>query len=88
MPSDLAVILTEAMQCILLLLLNRFSRVRLLATPWTAAHQAPPSMGFFQARVLEWGAIAFSSSVFYAYFNYACPPGWSGDESVQLRSDG
>ena len=21
------------------------SRVRLLATPWTAAHQAPPSMG-------------------------------------------
>ena len=37
-----------------------FSRVQLLATPWTAAYQAPPSMGFFQARVLEWGAIAFS----------------------------
>ena len=36
------------------------SRVQLLATPWTAAYQAPPSMGFFQARVLEWGAIAFS----------------------------
>ena len=31
-----------------------------LATPWTAAFQAPPSMGFFQAKVLEWGAIAFS----------------------------
>ena len=30
------------------------------ATPWTAAYQAPPSMGFFQARVLEWGAIDFS----------------------------
>ena len=30
------------------------------ATPWTSAYQAPPSMGFFQARVLEWGAIAFS----------------------------
>ena len=29
-----------------LLLLNHFSRVRLLATPWTAAYQAPPSMGF------------------------------------------
>ena len=27
----------------------------LLATPWTAAYQAPPSMGFFQARVVEWG---------------------------------
>ena len=38
------------------------SHVRLLVTPWTAAYQAPPSMGFFQARALEWGAIAFSTS--------------------------
>ena len=30
----------------LLLLLSRFSRVRLCATPETAAHQAPPSLGF------------------------------------------
>ena len=90
-----------------LLLLSRFSRVQLYVTPYTAAHQAPPSLGFsrqehwsglpfpfpmqeseksevaqscptlrnlmdcsppgssihgiFQARVLEWGAIAFSS---------------------------
>ena len=29
-----------------LLLLSRFSRVRLCATPQTAAHQAPPSLGF------------------------------------------
>ena len=29
------------------------SRVRLLATPWTAAYQTPPPMGFFQARVLD-----------------------------------
>ena len=29
-----------------LLLLSRFSRVRLCATPETAAHQAPLSMGF------------------------------------------
>ena len=28
------------------LLLRRFSRVRLCATPQTAAHQAPPSLGF------------------------------------------
>ena len=92
---------------LLLLLLRRFSRVRLCATPETASYQAPPSLGFsrqehwsglpfllqcmkvksesevaqscptlsdlmdcslpgssvheiFQARVLEWGAIAFS----------------------------
>ena len=89
----------------MLLLLSHFNRVRLCATPETAAHQAPPSLGFsrqehwsglpfpspmhesesevaqlcltlrdpmdsslpgssahgiFQARVLEWGAIAFS----------------------------
>ena len=25
---------------------NHFSRVRLSVTPWTAAYQAPPSMGF------------------------------------------
>ena len=37
------------------------SCVRLLVTPWTAAYQAPPSMGFFQARVLKWGATAFSN---------------------------
>ena len=30
----------------LLLLLSLFSCVRLCATPWTAAHQAPPYMGF------------------------------------------
>ena len=31
------------------------SRVRLLATPWTAAHQAPPSMGF--ARQEYWSGL-------------------------------
>ena len=91
---------------LLLLLLSRFSRVRLCATPQTAAHQAPPSRQkhwsglpfpspvceservvaqscptlsdpmdcslpgssvhrIFQARVLEWGAIAFSASSLY-----------------------
>ena len=30
----------------LLLLLSCFSRVWLFVTPWTAAHQAPPPMGF------------------------------------------
>ena len=93
----------------LLLLLSHFSHVRLCVTPETAAHQAPPSLGFsrqehwsgllllqcmkvkrerevaqscpnlsdpmdcslpgssvhgiFQARVLEWGAIAMTPLV-------------------------
>ena len=34
------------MQVLLLLLLSRFSSVRLCVTQWTAAHQAPPSLGF------------------------------------------
>ena len=92
---------------VFMLLLSHFSHVRLCATPWTAAYQSSPSMGFsrqehwsglpfpspmhesekwkwshsvvsdssdpvdyslpgssvhgiFQAKVLEWGAIAFS----------------------------
>ena len=44
---------------LLLLLLSCFSRVWLCVIPETTAHQAPPSW-IFQARVLEWGAIAFS----------------------------
>ena len=92
------------------MLLSRFSRVRLCATPQTASHQAPPFLGIsrqehwsglpfpppmhesesevaqscptlsdpvdcslpgssvhgiFQARVLEWGAIAFSEMGLY-----------------------
>ena len=40
-------------------LLSRFSRVRLLATPWTAAHQAPPSMGF--SRQEYWSGVPLPS---------------------------
>ena len=35
------------------------SRVSLLATPWTAAYQAPPSMGF--SRQGYWSGLTFSS---------------------------
>ena len=99
-------------------LLSRFSRIRLCATPQTAAHQASPSLGFsrqehwsglpfpppmhesekwkssrsvvsdssdpidcslpgssvhgiFQAKVLEWGAIAFSEFINYAMLCYS-----------------
>ena len=46
---------------LLLLLLSRFSRVQLCATPETAAHQAPRP-GILQARTLEWVAISFSNA--------------------------
>ena len=101
----------------MLLLLSRFSHVRLCATPLMEAHQAPPSLGFsrqeqwsglpfpspmdemkserevtqscptlsdpmdyslpgssihgiFQARVLEWGAIAFSIYIYIYIYVY------------------
>ena len=42
------------------------TRVQLFATLWTVAHQAPLSMGFFQARILEWIAISSSKGIFLA----------------------
>ena len=44
----------------LLLLLSCFSCVRLCATPQTAAHQAPPSLGF--SRQEHWSGLPFPSS--------------------------
>ena len=32
-------------------------------TPWAIAHQAPLSMGIFQARIQEWVAISFSKGL-------------------------
>ena len=43
----------------MLLLLSRFSHVRLYATPQTAAHQAPPSLGF--SRQEHWSGLPFPS---------------------------
>ena len=45
--------------CVLLLLLSRFSHVRLCLTPWTAAHQACLSMGF--SRQEHWSGLPFPS---------------------------
>ena len=58
------------------------SRVRLLATPWTAAHQAPPSMGF--SRQQYWSGVPPPSPVFFYAYLYCSqtekfpwiPPGY------------
>ena len=49
----------KGMTNLLLLLLSRFSHVPLCATPWTAAHQAPPSLGF--SRQEHWSGLPFPS---------------------------
>ena len=46
----------------MLLLLSHFSRVQLCATPWTAAHQAPPSLGF--SRQEYWSGLPFPSPMY------------------------
>ena len=51
----------EDIVLLLLLLLSRFSRVRLCATPWTAAHQAPPPLGF--SRQEHWSGLPFPSPI-------------------------
>ena len=40
--------------------MKSLSRVRLFATPWTPAYQAPLSMEFSRQDLLEWVAISFS----------------------------
>ena len=42
-----------------LMLLNHFSHVQLCVTPQTAAHQAPPSLGF--SRQEYWSGVPFPS---------------------------
>ena len=51
--------MTTPEKTLLLLLLSRFSRVQLCVTPWTAAHQAPLSMGF--SRQECWSELPFPS---------------------------
>ena len=51
----------SSLTALLLLLLSRFSHVRLLATPWTAAYQAPLSMGF--SRQEYWSGMPLPSLV-------------------------
>ena len=47
----------QSQRPLLLLLLSQFSHVQLCATPQTAAHQAPPSLGF--SRQEHWSGLPF-----------------------------
>ena len=40
------------------------SCIQLFAAPWTVVHQAPVSMKFHQARILEWVAISLLQGIF------------------------
>ena len=55
----------DSLLLLLLLLLSRFSRVRLCVTPRTAAHQASPSLGF--SRQEHWSGLPFPSLQFFFF---------------------
>ena len=55
----------------LLLLLSRFSHVWLCATRETAAHQAPPSLGF--SRQEHWSGLPFPSAMCESEVAQSCP---------------
>ena len=59
MQCSLASLIFLKRSLLLLLLQSRFSRVRLCATPETAAHQAPLSLGF--SRQEHWSGLPFPS---------------------------
>ena len=56
---------------LLLLLLSRFSCVQLCVTPQTAAHQAPPSLGF--SRQEHWSGLPFPSPMHESEVAQLCP---------------
>ena len=64
---------------------SRFSHIWLCVTPWTAARQAPLSMGVFQARILEWAALSSSRWSSSAKNKYAIKP-WKDMEEPSLSS--
>ena len=57
----------------LLCVCQSLSHVLLLVTPWTIAHQALLSMGFSQARRLDWLAIPFSQDLLDSEIEPRCP---------------
>ena len=62
-----------------------FSRIWLLATPWTAAYQAPPSMGF--SRQEYWSGVPLPSPVVFPTFfnlslNFAIRISWLEPQSA------
>ena len=54
----------------------------LLATPWTAAHQAPPSMGF--SRQEYWSGVPLPSP--YAHLHDINSKGWEPSDLAALAS--
>ena len=63
--------------------MKSLSRVRLLVTPWTAAYQAPPSMGF--SRQEYWSGVPLPSPKVCLVKAYVFPVVMYGCESWTVK---
>ncbi|XDB64381.1 hypothetical protein AB1E18_017691 [Capra hircus] len=75
----------EMLLLLLLLLLSHFSRVRLLATPWTAAYQAPPFMGFSRKGQVKIDGVLHPESIRHP--SKAASPRFSRAEKTEVLSE-
>ena len=95
-PSPLGVSASPSVPLIRKVKVKSLSRVRLFATPWTVAYQAPPSMGF--SRQEYWSGLPFpspgdlpnpgiepSSPAFQADTLTSEPPGKSSYKELVIR---
>ena len=69
--QDLLALGLSMIYFLLLLLLSRFSRVQLCATPEMAAHQALPSLGF--SRKEHWSGLPLPSPLCESEVAQSCP---------------
>ena len=62
--------------------MKSLSRVRLLATPWTVAYQAPPSMGF--SRQEYWSGVPLPSPL-HTLHTYKIVSSWSTWDKIAKK---
>ena len=58
---------------------DSFSHVQVFGTPQTVAHEAPLSIGFSQARILEWVVISSPRGIFPTQGSNPCLQYWQVD---------
>ena len=70
--------------------MKSFSRVGLIATPWSAAYQAPPSMGF--SRQEYWSGVPVPSPIYHSsktqmFGTVLCWEGWPQISLLRMQNN-
>ena len=73
--------------CVYIYICYMLSHVQLFATPWTVCSPPVSSVhAIFQARILEWVAISYSTSVTYVYLNSALFMFWASLVAQMIKN--